>query len=292
LVSSSADASGRVARNRASSPNSYEWLRVGVCISLFIFACFLGSFAIRASKSHGPLNDAQISQFLGDEEDVSGAIFGLDELKRRMDRGAPVSQWSPLVLSLSNSRFEEVRHAAASVMAKAVSDSHYDDPQFYAALLRLLDDPSPLVRTAAAPPLAMAGIPQARPGLLSALQPVQLLAPQAGRVDDTVKAGDAVRCGDAVVVVFNAGTTAKIAAPFDGQVTRISIATGDVVSAGIPIGEITPSPQQVLLALRGLQVIGLAEDVAAARQFEQNQPEEVAEQARATEHSILTRRSL
>jgi biotin carboxyl carrier protein len=273
-------------------PNSYGWLRLGISISLLIFACFLADFALRASKSHGPLNDAQITQFLGDEGDVSGVVYGLEELQRRIESGAPVQNWASQVLNLSESRFEDVRHATADVMAKTIGNPHYANPEFQAALLKLLDDPSPLVRMAAAPPLATAGVQQARTGLLSALEPMELVAPHVGRVDMALKPGSEVRHGEAVILVFNAGTTAKVAAPFDGHVTRMNITTGDVVSAGMPVGEVTPSPQHILVALHGLQVVGRAEDIGAIRRFEQNQPADVVEQARATERSILARSSL
>ena len=111
----------------------------------------------------------------------------------------------PDLVRLASNPREEVRSTDAWVMGQDTAG-----PGFHDALLKMLEDPSMIVRGNAALSLVSFGDRSGRPQIVSLLQPVTITAPTAGRVMDTAGVGTAIHQG---------GLIAKLQ-DGDGQQTR------------------------------------------------------------------------
>src|ERR1700726_3190609 len=94
------------------------------------------------------------------------------------------------MVRLASHPVEEVRNTDAWVMGQDTSG-----PGFHEALLKMLSDPSPMVRGNAALSLVRFGDSTGRAQILALLQPAHIGAPMAGRIVDTDKVGTAVHQG-------------------------------------------------------------------------------------------------
>jgi len=230
------------------------------------------------------LSDRKLVEYLHDHKKPRHIQHALVQLGERMNKhDTTVVQWYPQVVQLAAYAVEEVRNTDAWVMGQDTSG-----PGFHEALLKMLSDSSPLVRGNAALSLVRYGDASGREQIVALLRPVMVTAPQPGKVVDTSTVGMAIH-QNGVVAKLDSG---EVRSPIGGRVRDLSVRTGQTVSAGDRIAEVSPASEQVWEALRALYLIGRIEDLPAVTPYERELPDvsdHVREQAVLTEKSIRER---
>src|SRR5438445_1469945 len=246
------------------------------------------------------LSGKQIGEFLNDEKHPRHIQHALVQLGERMGRhDASVQPLYPELIRLASHPVEEVRNTDAWVMGLDTSG-----PGFHETLLKMLQDPSPMVRGNAALSLIRFGDASGREQIVALLQPARVLAPIAGRVVDTARAGTAIHQGGLIAKLQPATppagdspkgeSPAEVRSPISGRIRSISVATGASVAAGAELATVDPGDEQVWEALRALYLIGHPDDLPAIRPYERNAravPERVRQQALLTDRAIRQRAS-
>src|SRR5438046_1785822 len=174
-------------------------------------------------------------------------------------------------------------------------------PGFHEALLKMLQDSSPMVRGNAALSLIRFGDNSGRPQIVALLQPARIIAPFAGHVTDSDKAGTAVHQGGLIAKLQvdpsaeasqNEPRTFELRSPISGRIRALFVAPGSHVAAGAEVATVDPGDEQVWEALRALYLIGQPDDLPAIRPYQRELPEisdRVRQQALLTEKSIRER---
>ena len=234
------------------------------------------------------LSDKQLAEYLQDEKHPRHIQHALVQIGERMTRhDASVAQWYPQVAKLASYPVEEVRNTDAWVMGQDTSGAG-----FHEALLKMLADPSLMVRGNAALSLVRFGDASGRPQILELLQPATVNAPQPGRVIDTSTVGTAIHQGGVIAKLQAGGQTIEIRSPIGGRLRALSATTGQTVASGAQIATIDPGTEQVWEALRALYLVGQADDLAAVLPYERELPDipdYVRKQAIETERAIRER---
>ena len=119
----------------------------------------------------------QITEYLLDEKHPRHIQHALVQLGERMSRhDSNVAIWYADLLRLASHPVEEVRNTDAWVMGQDNSV-----PAFHETLLRMLHDPSPMVRGNAALSLVRFGDTSGRAQIVALLAPARIAAPAAVR---------------------------------------------------------------------------------------------------------------
>src|SRR6267143_16897 len=235
------------------------------------------------------LTDKQITEFLNDEKHPRHIQHALVQLGERMGRRDPAAaRWYPELIRLSSHQVEEVRNTDAWVMGQDASA-----PGFHETLLKMLNDPSPLVRGNAALSLVRFGDAAGRPQILALLQPAEVKALQSGKVIDTSTVGTAIHQGGVVAKLEQNGQTIEIRSPIAGRLRNLFVKTGQPVTAGDEIATLDPSTEQVWEALRALYLVGRLDDLPAILPYERELPDipdHVRQQALLAEKAIRERK--
>jgi hypothetical protein len=235
-----------------------------------------------------PLTDQQMGQYLRDDKHprhIQHALIQIGDRMARHDRS--VEQWYPELVRLSSYSVEEVRNTDAWIMGQDNSV-----PSFHAALVKMLDDPSLIVRGNAALSLVRFGDAAGRPQIVALLQPVKITAAESGTIADTGAIGTAVHRGGLVAELEVGNQTRELRSPTAGRIQSIVAGKGQRVRSGSEIATIEPETEQVWEALRGLYVVGQLEDLAPITSYERDSPrvpERVRQQAKLTEEAIRSR---
>jgi hypothetical protein len=262
-------------------------LRNGLVFVAMLLALGLLISLVRQGGRPAPdMSDHDIEQSLHHQQPVE-VLQALMQVERRIDKREPAAQFYPDVLRLASSSNEDVRHTVAHLMGKDPSR-----PDFRAALLNMLHEPSLLVRNAAALSLSSFGDGAGREQIIALLQPAVVVAPHAGRVTSVLAADSSIDMGKVVAQIADGGNTIPVRAPIAGRVT-MDIEAGDVVSAGVRVGVIEPSSEQVMIALQALQRVGANQDILLIQNYvskRENLPLQLLEEAKATERAIRARR--
>jgi len=234
------------------------------------------------------LSNQQLAEYLRDQKHPRHIQHALVQIGERMARhDHSVAQWYPQVVQLASYPVEEVRNTDAWVMGQDTSGGG-----FHEALLKILGDPSLMVRGNAALSLVRFGDATGRPEILQLLQPAVITAPQPGKVIDTSTVGTAIRQGGIVAKLQDDSQTTEIRSPISGRLREISASTGQTVGTGAQIAEIDPGTEQVWEALRALYLIGQPDDIAAVLPYERELPDipdHIRKQAIETEKAIRQR---
>ena len=240
------------------------------------------------------LSNKQLAEYLQDEKHPRHIQHALVQIGERMTRhDASVTQWYPQVVRLASDPVEEVRNTDAWVMGQDTSRAG-----FHEALLKMLADPSLMVRGNAALSLVRFGDATGRPQIVELLQPAKVIAPDAGQITDTSIIGTSIHQGGVVAklqVSWNVDAihTAEMRSPITGRLRTLSAQVGQQVKQGDLIATIDPSTKQVWEALRALYLVGQPDDIAAVLPYERelpNIPDHVRQQAIETEKAIRDRR--
>src|SRR6266478_539742 len=212
------------------------------------------------------LPDKQITEYLQDEKHPRHIQHALIQLGERMGRhDAAAARWYPELIRLASHPVEEVRNTDAWVMGQDTSA-----PGFHEALLKMLQDQSPMVRGNAALSLVRFGDASGRPHIVALLQPARIVAPSAGRVTDADKVGTAIHQGGLIAKLQpgrsevgsqNGQQTIEVRSPISGRIRTLSVAAGAAVAAGSEIASVDPGDEQVWEALRALYLVGQPDDL-------------------------------
>jgi|SRR5581483_6546710 len=235
------------------------------------------------------LSPTQINQYLQDEKHPRHIQHALVQMGERMAAGdATAKQWYPDLLRLATYNVEEVRNTDAWVMGQDTSQQ-----EFHAALLKMLQDVSPMVRGNAALSLVRFGDASGHDQIVALLRPAKITAPRAGTVEDTGKASAAIRQGGLIAKLRDAeGHVIEVRSPVTGRIRAIEVERGDKVSGGTELAVVSPGDDQVWEAMRALYVIGVPQDLPAITPYEHRIPdvsERVRQQAVQTERAIKGR---
>jgi hypothetical protein len=238
------------------------------------------------------LTSKELNEYLNDNTHPRHIQHAIVQLGQRMSRHDPsAARWYPDLVRLASNPREEVRSTDAWVMGQDTGGQG-----FHEALLRMLDDPSLVVRGNAALSLVSFGDNSGRAQIVSLLQPVAITAPNVGRIIDTAAVGTAIHQGGLVAKLQDSNTqqTSELRSPINGRVRTLSTATGTSVISGVTVATVEPSEDQVWEALRALYLIGQLEDLPAIRPYERELPEvpeRLRQQAIETEKAIQERAS-
>ena len=238
-----------------------------------------------------PLSDQKLVEYLHDDHKPRHIQHALVQMGERMSRhDFAVSQWYPDAVRLASYPVDEVRNTDAWVMGQDTSGAG-----FHAALLKMLNDPSLMVRGNAALSLVRFGDASGRPQIVALLQPAKVVAPEAGQVTEASPAGNNIHQGGIVAkleVATDARHPTELRSPISGRFRSLSVHAGQQVQAGDLIAVIDPDTEQTWEALRGLYVVGQLDDLPAILPYERNLPdisEQVRQQALLTEQAIRER---
>ena len=234
------------------------------------------------------LSDRQVTQYLEDDRHPRHIQHALIQLAERMSRHeTSATHWYPDLIRLASHPVEEVRNTDAWVLGQDTSGQG-----FHEALLKMLADPSPLVRGNAALSLVRFRDVSGRPQIVAMLQPVKILAPSAGRLVDVDKPATAIRQGGLIAKLQDGENTVEVRSPISGRIRDLFVETGQAVSAGREIATVDPEVEQVWEALRALYLVGQPDDLTAVTPYEgelPEVPERVRQQAQLTEKAIRER---
>jgi hypothetical protein len=234
------------------------------------------------------LSDKQLSEFLNDQKHPRHIQHALVQLGERLSvHDASAAQWYPDLERLASCPVEEVRNTDAWVMGQDTTQ-----PGFHAALLKMVEDPSPMVRGNAALSLVRFGDSAGRPQIVALLQPATITAPVAGRVIDSDHAGTAIHQGGLIAKIQNGQQVTEVRSPINGRIRTFSVAIGADVLPGTEVASVDPGAEQVWEALRALYLVGQVEDLPAIRIYQRDLPEipnRVRQQAVLSEQAIRER---
>jgi hypothetical protein len=235
------------------------------------------------------LSDQQVTEYLHDDKKPRHIQHALVQLGDRMTRNdAAARQWYPDLVRLASNSVEEVRNTDAWVMGQDTSGAGFHD-----ALVKMLQDSSPMVRGNAALSLVRFGDTSGRPQIVALLAPAHINAPASGRIVDTDRPGTAIHQGGLIAKLAPDGSsqTVDVRSPIPGRIRSVSTTGANVVS-GTEVGIVDPASEQVWEALRALYLIGQIDDLPAIRPYERDVPDvsnDVRQQAVETEKAIRTR---
>lgn len=235
------------------------------------------------------LSDQQLNEYLHDDKKPRHIQHALVQLGDRMSHGDTTARrWYSDLVQLANNPVEEVRNTDAWVMGQDTAGAG-----FHETLLKMLQDPSLMVRGNAALSLVRFGDAAGRPQIVALLQPAHLTAPDTGRIADSDRPGTAIREGGLIAKLAPAaaGQPLEIRSPIPGRIRSVA-QTGANLSKGSELAVIDPATEQVWEALRALYLVGQPEDLPAIRAYEQDLPDiadNVRRQAQETDKAIVTR---
>jgi len=234
------------------------------------------------------LSDKQLSEFLNDEKHPRHIQHALVQLGERLTvHDASAARWYPDLVRLASYPVEEVRNTDAWVMGQDTTQAG-----FHAALLKMLQDSSPMVRGNAALSLVRFGDATGRLQIVALMQPARIAAPVAGRVIDMDHSGTAVHQGGLIAKLKTGKQITEVRSPINGRIRTLSVATNADVSSGADLASVDPGAEQVWEALRALYLVGQPGDLPAIRIYQRDLPEipdRIKQQAFLTEQAINSR---
>jgi HEAT repeat len=231
------------------------------------------------------LSDQQLTEYLHETKKPRHIQQALVQIGERITRTDPTAkQWYPQLVQLASNPVEEVRNTDAWVMGQDPSGAG-----FHETLLKMLSDPSQMVRGNAALSLVRFGDAAGHAQIVALLQPAQIASPQSGRIVDSDRPGTAIHQNGLIAKLeYAPRQTTEIRSPIAGRIRYVA-GTGANVAAGAQVAVVDPANQQVWEALRALYLIGQPADLTAILPYERELPEisnDVRQQAMETEQAI------
>jgi hypothetical protein len=234
------------------------------------------------------LSDKQVTEYLQDNQHPRHIQHALIQMGERMSHhDTALTRWYPELVRLAAHSVEEVRNTDAWVLGQDTSGQG-----FHEALVKMLADPSPVVRGNAALSLVRFGDANGRPQIVALLQSVKIAAPSAGRIVDADKPGTPIHQGGLIAKLQSDQQTVEVRSPISGRIRNLFVQTGQTVSTGTEIASVDPATDQVWEALRALYLIGRLDDLPAITPYERDLaevPDHIRQQAVLTEKAIRDR---
>jgi hypothetical protein len=252
---------------------------------LFVAATFLAWYFSWFGRG---LSDADISKYLADEKNPRHVQHALLQVQQRMERGdLSAKNWYPQLVALSGNQETEFRLTVAWLMG-------FDNkaPEFHDALLKLLKDPEPIVRRNAALALVRFEDSSGREELVSVLRPFVLKAPADGVVESSMHEGSTVARRTLLARIQEPdGRVVELRSPLPGRIEKIARPNGSQVKRDEDLLTINSDEQSVWEALRGLALVGTAEDLPLIQSYANSNDvsRRVKEQASLTAQAISRR---
>ena len=269
----------KVSEVRRRVPGSKPILLLAI---LFVAATFLAWYFSWFGRE---LSDANISKYLADEKNPRHVQHALAQIQTRMMRGDPNARnWYPQLLTLSGSPETEFRLTVAWLMG-------FDNQsqEFHQALLKLVRDQEPIVRRNAALALVRFNDSSGREELLSILQPYALKAPADGVMASSLHEGTEVSRRAPLARIQQAdGKLAELRSPLPGRINKILKTNGTQVARDEEILTLNSDEASVWEALRGLALIGKAEDLPLVQSY----ADSTDASARIKEQASLTAKAI
>ena len=148
------------------------------------------------------LSDKQLNEYLQDDKKPRHIQHALVQIGERVTHhDSTVTRWYPDVVRLASYPIEEVRNTDAWVMGQDSTSKDASSAGFHQALLKMLNDPSLMVRGNAALSLVRFGDATGRPQIVALLQPAKVVAPQAGKITDSSAAGTVIHQGGIIAKI-------------------------------------------------------------------------------------------
>ena len=252
---------------------------------LFVAATFLAWYFSWFGRG---LSDADISKYLADEKNPRHVQHALLQVQQRMERGDPsANNWYPQLVTLSGNPETEFRLTVAWLMGFDNKASEFHD-----ALLKLLKDPEPIVRRNAALALVRFEDSSGREELVSVLRPYVLKAPADGVVMSSMHEGSTIARRTLLARIQGSdGNAVEIRSPLPGRIEKIAKPNGTEVKHDEDLLTINSDEQSVWEALRGLALVGTAEDLPLIQSYADSNEvsKRVKEQASLTAQAISHR---
>ncbi len=273
----------------AAAPTSGVKRRWAFAILALAFLFVLMPFLFWQATWFGrPLTDEDLQKQLSDNEHPRKIQHALAQMAERMNRRElSVKQWYPKLVELSGHRVDEIRTTAAWVMGHDQSV-----PTFHTALVSLLTDSNPMVRRNAALALVRFGDDSGHADVIAMLRAHAVVSPQAGTLDQRLQPGDAVNPGTMVGRIKVGELETEVRSRVPGTVQRWLVGDGAPVKPGQELVLLEPSAEMVWEALRGLVLVGRAEDLADVERYARGvsgMPPAIARQAEETKIAIEQR---
>jgi hypothetical protein len=252
---------------------------------LFVAATFLAWYFSWFGRG---LSDADISKYLADEKNPRHVQHALLQIQQRMERGDPSAKnWYPQLIALSGNPETEFRLTIAWLMG-------FDNkaPEFHDALLKLLHDPEPIVRRNAALALVRFEDSSGREELVSVLQPYVLKAPIDGTMASSMRDGATVARRTLLArIEAPYGKVVELRSPLPGRIEKFAKPNGSQVKRDEDLLTINSDEESVWEALRGLALVGAAEDLPLIQSYADSNDvsKRVKEQANLTAQAISHR---
>jgi HEAT repeat protein len=267
-----------------------RWLFVILALTfLFVLMPFLFWQATWFGK---PLNDAQLQKSLADREHPREIQHALSQVADRMlarDTFTRDSarQFYPQVVQIAQNGQDELRLTAAWVMGQ---DNSVSD--FRQELLRLLQDPNPMVRRNAALALVRFGDASGLAEIRSMLQPSAIGAHEAGALEQRLKPGESINPGTLLGRIRSGNSTSELRSQIPGIIRRWLAPDKAAVTKSQPILLVDPSVSEIWESLRALYLIGQLEDLPAIEEIArgaEDVPANVRQQAELTATAVRSR---
>jgi len=232
-----------------------------ILAALFVAATFLAWYFTWFGRE---LSDADISQYLADQKNPRHVQHALLQIQQRMERGDTTAKnWYPQLITLSHSQETEFRLTVAWLMG-------FDNksPQFHEALLHLLKDGEPIVRRNAALALVRFNDASGREELVAILKPYVVKANASGVIASSLKEGATVARTTLLARIGQRdGKIVEMRSPLPGRIQQLLKANGAQVVEGDEVLSLNSDENSVWEALRGLSLIGTAEDAPAIESY-------------------------
>jgi hypothetical protein len=209
------------------------------------------------------LTDEELTRYLSDSN-PRHAQHALAQLAERVEKGdASAARWDAQVVALSQSQTPDLRMTAAWVMGL-----EHRSEDFRAALLRLLEDPEPIVRRNAALALVRFGDARSRAELLAMLRPYAVRAAAGGTALTALTEGTRVKRGSLLLKFKNqSGALEEVRSPLPGELARSLVRDGEGFAPGGDLFVLAPDAEQVGDALVGLYYVGGPEDLPEVERY-------------------------
>lgn len=258
-----------------------------ILAALFVAATFLAWYFTWFGRE---LSDADIAKYLADVNNPRHVQHALVQIQKQMERGDATSKnWYPQLVALSGSQETEFRLTVAWLMGFDNTST-----QFHETLLKLLKDPEPIVRRNAALALVRFNDSSGREELVAILRPYPVAAPANGVIASTLEE-DATLARSTLIARIQPpdGEIVQVRSPLPGKIEMVLKGRGAQVAQGDEVLTINSDENSIWEALRGLALIGTAEDIPVIESYANSDDvsTRIKEQARSTLTTIKKRDS-